>query len=90
MAGIRAGSKVRLVNTKGWSGYGFYRRIKKGRIYTVKRVKATGGLLLEEVFIGENMFGEEQGLMKDRFRLVKRKKQKRNGRNKKRTAKAKN
>ncbi len=68
---MKKGDKVKLVNTKGWSGYSFYRRIKKGAIYTIRKVKPSGGLLLEEVSIGVNMFGEEQGLMKDRFVLVK-------------------
>jgi hypothetical protein len=86
---IRKGSKVRLINTKGLSGYGFYRFIKKGKIYTVRKVKPTGGILLEEVYIGENMFGNEQGIMADRFRLIKRKKQNRNERNQKRASKAK-
>jgi len=76
MAGIRVGSKVRLVNTKGLWGYGFSRHIKKNKVYTVRAIKRTGGLLLEEFSIGDNMFGSEQGIMGDRFVLVKKRKKK--------------
>lgn len=68
---MKKGDKVRLVDTKGMSGYQIMKQLKKGNIYTIQRVKSTGGLILEEVDHPENIFGEIQGIMKDRFEVVK-------------------
>lgn len=77
MAGIRVGSRVRLANTKGLSGYGFYRRIKRKKSYIVRAIKRSGGLLLEGFVVGYSILtDEEQGIMKDRFVLVKKRKKK--------------
>jgi len=73
MSAIKTGSTVKLVDTKGLSGYGFYRKILKikNKPIKVRRVKTSGGILLEGFELGYNMFGEEQGLTPDRFELVK-------------------
>lgn len=68
---MKAGDKVKIVNTKGLSRYSFYRKIKKDFVYTIRRVKPSGGIVLNELQIGYNIFGEEQGLTPDRFKKVK-------------------
>jgi hypothetical protein len=75
---IKQGDKIRLVDTKGLWGYSWSRHVKKNKIYTVRYVKSSGGILLEEFVIGyqNERFGpgDEQGLMWHRFELVKSKK----------------
>ena len=74
---MKRGDKVKLVNTKGLWGYGFSRHIKKNKVYTIRAVKSSGGLLLEEFVVGykdDMVGGGEQGLTKDRFKVVKSKK----------------
>lgn len=73
---MKKGNRVKLVDTKGLRGYEIMKQLKKGGIYTIERIKPSGGLILEEVEHPENMFGETQGIMKDRFKVVKRKKKK--------------
>jgi hypothetical protein len=68
---MKKGDKVKLVDTKGLSGYQIMKQLKKGNVYTIERIKPSGGLILEEVEHPENMFGEIQGIMKDRFEVVK-------------------
>lgn len=73
---MKVGDRVKLVDTKGLRGYEIMKQLKKGGIYTIERIKRTGGLILEEVEHPENLFGEIQGIMKDRFKVVARKKRK--------------
>ena len=68
---MKKGDRIKLVDTKGIEGYQIMKQVKKGGIYTIERIKPSGGLILEEVEHPENMFGEIQGIMKDRFKLVK-------------------
>lgn len=68
---MKKGDKVKLINTKGMSGLQIMKQLKKGNIYTIERIKTTGGFILKEVEHPENYFGEIQGIMKDRFKLVK-------------------
>lgn len=78
--GFKKGDKVRLVDTKGLLGYSFSHHIKKNKVYTVRRVKSTGGLCLEEFCVGhsDERFGsgDEQGIMGNRFVKVKSQKRK--------------
>lgn len=71
---MKAGDKVKLINTDGLMGYSFSKHIKKNKIYTVRKVKKTGGILLEEFVVGfsDERFGSgnEQGIMKTRFNVV--------------------
>ena len=67
---IKEGDRVRLVDTKGLKGYSIYKLLKKNKIYTVERIKESGGLILEEIQHPVNMFGETQGLLKQRFKKV--------------------
>lgn len=69
---MKKGDRVKLVDTSGLRGYEIMKQLKNGGIYTIERIKSTGGLILKEVDHPENMFGEIQGIMKDRFRVVKR------------------
>lgn len=74
---FESGDKVRLVDTKGLRGYEFSRHIKKNKVYTVRAVKRTGGLLLEEFVVGfkhELAGGGEQGLLPHRFKKVNKRK----------------
>lgn len=73
---MRIGDRVKLVDTKGLRGYEIMKQIKKGGIYTIERIKPSGGLILEEVEHPENLFGVIQGIMKDRFKVITRKKKK--------------
>ena len=74
---MKAGDRVKLKGKTGLSGYGFYPRltkhIKKHGYVTIDYVKPSGGCVFEEVSIGENMFGETQGLMPRHLVLVKKK-----------------
>lgn len=68
---MKKGDKVKLVDTSGMSGLQIMKQLKKGNIYTIARVKPSGGLILVEIRHPENMFGVTQGIMKHRFELVK-------------------
>ena len=72
---LKAGDKVKLKPRHGLSGYQFYRRIKKFKTLTIRRVKPSGGILFNELTIGYNMFGEEQGILPERLLKVKSRKQ---------------
>jgi hypothetical protein len=71
---IREGDTVKLIDTKAFYGYACYRRVLKikNKPMVVRKVKQTGGILLEGFVVGFNMFGKEQGLTPDRFKLTKR------------------
>lgn len=69
---MRVGDKVKLIDVSGMEGYQIMKQLKKGGVYTIEYIKLSGGLILEEVDHPENMFGETQGIMKDRFKVVKR------------------
>jgi hypothetical protein len=71
---MKVGDKVKFVDAKGMEGYEIMRQIKKGGVYTIERIKPSGGLILEEVNHPENIFGETQGILKQRFKVVKYKK----------------
>lgn len=68
---MKAGDKVRLINTKGIEGYEIMKQLKKGATYTIERIKSTGGLILKEIEHPINYFGNVQGIMQDRFIVVK-------------------
>ena len=68
---MKAGDKVKLVDTTGLRGYEIMKQLKKGGIYTIEYIKRTGGLILKEVEHPENIFGDVQGIMKDRFVIFK-------------------
>ncbi len=68
---MKKGDKVKLIDTSGMQGYQIMKQLKKGNIYTIETIKPSGGLILQEVKHPENMFGNTQGLMKERFELVK-------------------
>ena len=67
---MEKGDKVKLVDTKGLEGYQIMKQLKEGDVYTIKYIKPTGGLILEEVDHPYNYFGEIQGIMKTRFRMA--------------------
>lgn len=75
---IKAGDTVKLVNTKGLSGYECYKKVLKikNKPMVVRRVKKSGGILLQGFVVGYNMFDVEQGLTPDRFKIVNPKKKK--------------
>lgn len=77
---MKPGDKVRLVDTKGLWGYRFSHHIKKNKIYTVRQVKPSGGVLLKEFVVGfqDERFGDgdEQGIRMHRFVVVKKRKKK--------------
>ena len=68
---MKKGDKVELINTDGIEEYDIMKQLKKGGVYTIQHVKESGGLILEEVDHPKNIFGVVQGIMKQRFRLVK-------------------
>jgi len=68
---MKKGDKVKLVDTKGMKGRKIMAYVKKGGIYTIERIKPTGGLILEEVEHPKNIFGETQGILKHRFKVIK-------------------
>lgn len=68
---MKKGDKVKLVDIKGLDGYQIMKQLKKGNVYTIESIKPSGGLILEEIDHPENMFGVTQGIMKDRFKIVK-------------------
>lgn len=72
---LRPGARVRLIDVRDLSGYSWRRKIKKNGIYRVRKVKRSGGILLEGIVLGfqDERFGEgdEQGLMWHRFRVLK-------------------
>ena len=74
---FKVGEKLRLAITKGLWGYKFSHKIKKNMICTVRRVKSTGGILVEEFVVGfqsDLVGGDEQGLHAYRFKKIKRSK----------------
>jgi hypothetical protein len=71
---MKTGDKVKIIDWSGLSGYRFYRRLKKHKTLTIRKVKASGGLLFEEITIGTNMFGEEQGVLMERCKVINKRK----------------
>ena len=72
------GSRVRLIDTKGIPS-SWRKKIKKNGIYTVRRIKSSGGVLLDGIVLGfqhELAGGNEQGLVQSRFRVLPAKKKK--------------
>lgn len=69
---IKDGDVVRLFDTKGLSGYKCYRKLLKikNKPMVVRRVKSSGGILLEGIILGYNIEGVEQGLLPERFIVV--------------------
>lgn len=78
MVTIKTGDKVKLVDTKGLSCYKVYARLLKikNKTMVVRKVKDSGGILLQGFCVGYNMFDVEQGLMPDRFEKIKTKNKK--------------
>lgn len=73
---MRKGDRVKLVDTEGLRGYQIMKQLKKNKIYTIKYIKPTGGLILEEIDHPYNIAGHIQGIMKDRFKVIKKKSKK--------------
>ena len=76
---MRQGDKVKFVDTKGLSKCKFYKKIKKNKIFTVRAVKSSGGILLEGICVGykhELVGGGEQGFLPYRLKPVKKSKTK--------------
>lgn len=68
---MKKGDKVKLIDIKGIEGYEIMKQLKKGNVYTVESVKSSGGLILQGIEHPYNLFGNIQGLMQHRFRLIK-------------------
>ena len=71
---MKKGDRVKLIDTTGLRGYQIMKQLKKGNIYTIEYIKSSGGLILEEVNHPENIFGETQGILKHRFKVIKKRK----------------
>lgn len=86
---MRVGNKVKLKGRTGLSGYGFYKKltgiIKKQGYVTIDYIKPSGGIILREIDLGENMFGVEKGILPHHLVLAKKRKpaKKKKGANKK-------
>ena len=64
------GQSVRLINLDGVPE-SKAKLFTVGNIYTIKSINPnTGGIRVEEVYIGENIEGIEQGLRSERFEPV--------------------
>jgi len=83
---MKPGDIVKLVDTKGLSGYRCYRRLLgiKNKPMRIRAIKNTGGILLDDFIVGYNIEGNEQGILQERFKIVK--KYKLNGNKNKRVA----
>ena len=75
---MKAGDRVRLIRTAGIPD-SWRKKVKKNKIYTVRRIKSTDGVLLDGIVLGfqhEMVGGNEQGLVQDRFKVLQGKKKK--------------
>lgn len=75
---MKAGDRVRLIRTAGIPD-SWRKKVKKNKIYRVRRIKSSGGVLLEGITLGfqhEMVGGNEQGLVQERFRVMPGKKKK--------------
>ena len=70
---MKAGDKVKLIDIKGIENYQciITKKIKKNGIYKIRKVKPSGGVLFEEIVLGYNIEGKEQGIIQKRLKLIK-------------------
>ena len=64
---MKIGDKVQFKSLNGLPN-NVRKLVDKDKLYTIRKIKDTGGILLENVFIGINYFGNEQGFLPHRFK----------------------